>query len=221
MLKLQNEVNTLSKPDWKKDSPNYALAAVLELAEALEHTPWKWWKSGKLDDKRLFMEIVDTIHFVFSIALLDVDDRKHSKTINTLARKFSINTLHNKPLSVYEQKIVESAITRTLIPLTKKAYSKNYSFDPFECVADLLKITNLIGYNHMDVFTSYIGKNVLNRFRQANGYKEGTYIKIWSEDKEDNDYLQEYLAANIDLSPTALMAGAFKHLTDTYPSIKS
>lgn len=31
----------------------------------------------------------------------------------------------------------------------------------------------------------YFGKNVLNKFRQDNGYKEGTYNKIWNG-KEDN-----------------------------------
>jgi hypothetical protein len=38
----------------------------------------------------------------------------------------------------------------------------------------------------------YIGKNALNIFRQNNGYKDGTYVKIWS-DKEDNEYLTHFL----------------------------
>lgn len=37
-----------------------------------------------------------------------------------------------------------------------------------------------------------MGKNVLNRFRQANGYrtaiKEGTYRKLWGG-REDNEHL--------------------------------
>ena len=39
-----------------------------------------------------------------------------------------------------------------------------------------------------DLAKTYVGKNVLNRFRQANGYKEGTYIKIW-QGEEDNVHL--------------------------------
>ncbi len=35
------------------------------------------------------------------------------------------------------------------------------------------------------LYKSYVGKNVLNFFRQDNGYKDGTYIKIW-EGHEDN-----------------------------------
>src|SRR5690606_33754136 len=31
-----------------------------------------------------------------------------------------------------------------------------------------------------DLFCQYVGKNVLNFFRQDHGYKEGTYRKLWS-----------------------------------------
>ena len=43
-----------------------------------------------------------------------------------------------------------------------------------------------------DLVSMYVGKNVLNRFRQANGYKEGTYIKIWNGE-EDNVHLTNIL----------------------------
>ena len=42
-------------------------------------------------------------------------------------------------------------------------------------------------------FAKYIGKNVLNKFRQNNGYKEGNYRKIWG-DLEDNEVLIEVLS---------------------------
>ena len=35
-------------------------------------------------------------------------------------------------------------------------------------------------------------KNALNEFRQLNGYKNGTYIKIWNG-KEDNVIMQDIL----------------------------
>lgn len=38
----------------------------------------------------------------------------------------------------------------------------------------------------------YFGKNVLNAFRQNNGYKEGTYIKIWNGE-EDNVVMMRIL----------------------------
>ena len=50
-----------------------------------------------------------------------------------------------------------------------------------------------------ELFKQYVGKNVLNFFRQDHGYKDGTYIKIW-HGKEDNEHLSEILnnAENID-----------------------
>ena len=42
------------------------------------------------------------------------------------------------------------------------------------------------------LYTGYIGKNVLNFFRQDNGYKEGTYQKYWN-DREDNEHLIEVI----------------------------
>jgi hypothetical protein len=38
----------------------------------------------------------------------------------------------------------------------------------------------------------YIAKNVLNRFRQNNGYKDGSYKKVWGG-KEDNTVMLEIL----------------------------
>jgi hypothetical protein len=43
-----------------------------------------------------------------------------------------------------------------------------------------------------DLFKQYVGKNVLNVFRQDHGYKAGTYIKIW-DGREDNEHLVEVL----------------------------
>jgi hypothetical protein len=47
--------------------------------------------------------------------------------------------------------------------------------------------------NPDSLFTRYVGKNVLNVFRQDHGYKEGTYIKQW-QGREDNEHLVEVLA---------------------------
>ena len=46
--------------------------------------------------------------------------------------------------------------------------------------------------NRTELFRQYVGKNVLNFFRQDNGYKEGTYRKFWSG-REDNEVLVDIL----------------------------
>ncbi|MYG12662.1 MAG: dUTP diphosphatase, partial [Gammaproteobacteria bacterium] len=43
-----------------------------------------------------------------------------------------------------------------------------------------------------ELFRLYVGKNVLNGFRQDHGYKVGTYRKAWAG-REDNEHLMELL----------------------------
>jgi hypothetical protein len=44
-----------------------------------------------------------------------------------------------------------------------------------------------------ELFDLYIGKNVLNRFRQNHGYKTGEYRKLWGG-REDNEHLIDLLS---------------------------
>ena len=48
--------------------------------------------------------------------------------------------------------------------------------------------------SYSELFEMYVGKNVLNGFRQNNGYKDGSYRKLWAG-REDNEHLVEALAA--------------------------
>jgi hypothetical protein len=43
-----------------------------------------------------------------------------------------------------------------------------------------------------ELFRLYVGKNVLNHFRQDHGYKSGEYRKLWNG-REDNAHLVELL----------------------------
>ena len=55
-----------------------------------------------------------------------------------------------------------------------------------------------------DLYTIYVPKNVLNVFRQENGYKEGTYRKSWAG-REDNEHLAE-LAQTLDIDSATYIA---------------
>ena len=80
---------------------------------------------------------------------------------------------------------------------------------------------NAVDMNFEDMFLWYIGKNALNVFRQRNGYKQGTYIKIWSG-REDNEYLTDYLGtlAKLDqgFDPETLFDDVLNHMQNTYAS---
>jgi hypothetical protein len=56
-----------------------------------------------------------------------------------------------------------------------------------------------------ELYRLYVGKNILNRFRQDHGYKEGTYIKIW-QGEEDNVVMQRILEKSENIAPQELYA---------------
>ncbi len=51
----------------------------------------------------------------------------------------------------------------------------------------------LIDMDFDQLYRMYVGKNVLNFFRQDHGYKNGSYIKVW-QGREDNEHLAELLS---------------------------
>jgi hypothetical protein len=55
---------------------------------------------------------------------------------------------------------------------------------------------NLAKLSLDDLYQLYICKNVLNWFRQDNGYADGRYEKIWAG-REDVEHMRE-LAQNLD-----------------------
>ena len=69
------------------------------------------------------------------------------------------------------------------------------------------------GLNLDALYKLYIGKNILNQFRQDHGYKEGSYIKIWNGE-EDNVTMQRVLEENEDVTPD----GLYKALEEAYPN---
>ena len=63
--------------------------------------------------------------------------------------------------------------------------------------------------DYAELYALYIGKNMLNRFRQNNGYKSGEYRKLW-QGREDNEHLIELLDELSDVPeqlPERLYAG--------------
>jgi hypothetical protein len=66
------------------------------------------------------------------------------------------------------------------------------------------------------LYRSYVGKNVLNFFRQDHGYKEGTYIKQWAG-REDNEHLVE-LVADLDTGAEDFADRLYQALVQRYAS---
>ena len=73
---------------------------------------------------------------------------------------------------------------------------------------------NGIDLTFEDLYVSYIGKNVLNFFRQDNGYQNGTYKKLWSG-KEDNEHLVE-LVEYLDTNSNSFKDNLYNALESRY-----
>ena len=66
-----------------------------------------------------------------------------------------------------------------------------------------------------ELFRQYVGKNTLNFFRQDHGYKEGSYIKIW-HGEEDNEVLAN-LVTTLDTSADDFQQQLYSALAAKYP----
>ena len=83
-------------------------------------------------------------------------------------------------------------------------------------IADFFNLVIMSGLNLDTLYKLYIGKNVLNQFRQDHGYKDGTYIKIWNGE-EDNVVMKRVWEDDSNIKPDNL----YKELAKVYLSLKA
>ena len=75
------------------------------------------------------------------------------------------------------------------------------------------------GLNEVHVeraISEFEGKNTLNFFRQDHGYKEGTYIKQW-HGEEDNEVLAK-LVTSLDAGADDFQQQLYQALEENYPN---
>lgn len=197
MLVLQDEINRVVTEDWKQQGYPWYRAAMVESIEMLEHFGFKWWKKQTPDMAQVQLELVDIWHFMLSHYL------EQSDSLESLADLLSPNESHQS----------DSDDLRALIDIFvgELASKKHFNTDVFY---NMLSVT---GLTFDDLYLQYIGKNTLNRFRQHNGYKDGSYVKIW-DGLEDNEVLFQILAdINDNISDTA--EHIYNSLTIRYQTI--
>lgn len=218
MLLLQQQLNDATNGlDWEKGMTkngkriDWRRATYLECAELIESYPWKHWKNidAEPDYDNIKIEAVDIWHFIMSQALTDY---KNSQLGTTEELAEAISRLRNfQPFNAavlpttknyYEQIEVVERLMKTLFcgESTEKL------------IEAFIDVALQSGLNLDTLYTLYVGKNILNQFRQDHGYKEGSYIKIW-EGKEDNVVMQALLDSNATLTPEAL----YDELKKAYP----
>ncbi len=172
MLDLQDGMNCHVNQSWRQQNFAWYRAIWIECAELLDHYGWKWWKKQTPDIEQVTLELIDIWHFGLSILLLQ------NKPIDALAAEIADQLNQANPVTVFAEDL-EAFAADTL-------RSKSFNVSKF---ATLMAGIDL---SFEELFKGYIGKNVLNFFRQDHGYKEGTYVKVWSG-REDNEHLVEVL----------------------------
>ena len=218
MLQLQQELNDATnglnweegitkngkKIDWRR-------CIYLETAELIESYPWKHWKNidASPDYANIKIEIVDIWHFVMSetLRLYKINNlgsiQDIAKTVSDMEGfKAFQQDEKSEQLDMYSEiELVEEMI---------KVLFCNKDINAL--IVAFLTISSKLNLKLPELYELYVGKNILNKFRQDNGYKEGSYIKIWNNE-EDNVVMQRVLKEQKDITPQAL----YRALEKAYP----
>lgn len=208
MLSLQNNMNIKVNPEWLTAGYGYLRAAMVESVEAIDHHGWKWWKAQEKDLPQLQMELVDIWHFALSASIIDYKGDIEA-TATALASQLAENTPHVQ-FDGQSYSPAGLSLLDNLELMTGLCAAKRFSVPLF------MQIVTQSEMSGEELYRQYVGKNVLNFFRQDNGYKAGTYVKTWNG-REDNAHLVEVLDS-LDMNAPDYADLVYKGLADRYPA---
>lgn len=209
MLQLQQQLNDATngtgweagmtkngkKIDWKR-------CIYMECAEMIDSFAWKHWKNieAEPDWANLQIEVVDVWHFVMSLILQEYKQRNIGTVEDAASGIEGVPFYEN----LYDGKQGFAAEATVLTQV------ESLMRDVLEPKADLTKLLidffDLVRMCDLDIdalYQLYVGKNVLNQFRQDHGYKQGTYVKTW-HGEEDNAVMKRIWEERGDLNPDEL-----------------
>lgn len=218
MFKRQEIVNARVSPQWvtkvKSGEWDYLFAGIEEMVELAkcipfpDRTGYKWW--SKAQDKQeaelnVVMELVDAWHFFIS-ADIALDNVHH--LANSYTQRYTDAVENIKHDSITPMELIKRIVA---------ICSRGIGFPAYLFFLLCLKL----GVNAQLLYSVYIAKSVLNVFRQDKGYREGKYIKIWRDGKEDNHHMMVWLIAKMktrqmelsDVEIRAWLEGQYKDLT--------
>jgi dimeric dUTPase (all-alpha-NTP-PPase superfamily) len=209
MFELQQQLNDATNGTiWTEGATqegrqiSWLRCIYMEAAEAIDSLNWKHWKDidAKPDIENAKIELVDIWHFLMSEAI-HFGDASFAEIYNDVKPERDTDT--EKLVEILEKIIAISASAN--VDKSQNALYQLFALF-FQAIANL----------EMDVpelYRRYLVKNQLNTFRQDNGYKDGSYLKMWGG-VEDNVIAFKIMDKNPDLTPTQL----YKKLEDAYSS---
>ncbi len=220
MLSMQSALNEMTNgDDWRSGKTalgkviNWRRCIVMETAELIDSYPWKHWKSvdAMTDMENVRVELVDIWHFLLSLSLEQFDAEKSAGLLNkalSVSNEYAAGKLE---LSVIQQVEVHESMMR--MALESSPVTEDYLSRLALAFFDACQVAEL---SFEQLYQIYMAKNVLNKFRQDHGYKEGTYIKQWNG-KEDNVVMFEIIEQMNVFSGDALYIGLKQSYTQILP----
>jgi len=218
MFLLQKELNdSTNGKNWElginkyNKEINWLRCIHMEVAELIDSAPWKHWKNiaAEPDMKNIHVELVDIWHFLMSYILQETNVPKAVSLVNTHCIYEAVENVDVSIMIKESEKLsyISLAIETGNMP----------SFSGIERFIDqFFRCCKISGLSFNWLQKLYIGKNCLNKFRQDNGYKEGTYIKNWAE-QEDNVIMVEIL----DTMESVDFDTLYKKLNESYIRINN
>ena len=198
MLEMQDAMNRKVDEDWLDKNREWYRAVWIECAELMDHYGgWKWWKASSPDIEQVVLEIVDIWHFGLSMQITPARD--YLSVATRLCDEWQADAASDGFLLDVETLAAAALHERRFAVVTVK------------------HLLAQVDRGFDDLFASYVGKNVLNFFRQDHGYKDGSYIKNW-QGKEDNVHLVEIMQG-VDLNAPDVQQAVYTGLATRYREI--
>ena len=196
MLELQDAMNSRVNSDWRDAKNEWYRAIWTECAEMLDHYGWKWWKHQQPDLDQVQLELVDIFHFAMSDYLLQGNDNEQTaaRILDEMASPGRVDDIRQAIEAMAQSTIAEQSMH-------------------FSGFANIMR---LIEMDFDQLYRLYVGKNVLNFFRQDHGYKDGSYLKVW-QGREDNEHLAELLSS-LDSESLNFKDQVYQGLLSRYPA---
>ena len=174
-----------------------------------EHHGWKWWKQQDKDLPQLQMELIDIWHFILSeILLANAGDESASKQqltqLLTASQQQTGVEFDGRQIELQQLDLVSKLELLIGLAAVRRIEIAVFAAIMVDCEMEWTEL-----------YCQYVGKNVLNFFRQDHGYKEGSYQKIW-RGREDNEYLVEIMAGLDPVEP-GFKDSVYAELTKYYP----
>ncbi len=199
MFTLQQKLNDGTNGEgWEKGYTNqnriinWKRCIYMESAELIDSFNWKHWKDIHIDPNwdNVTIELVDIWHFVMSLGLEEYKN-DNLGDIETLVSYVMDTKYFNEFCG--ESVVPENEDALNIVSTIEYLMKHSIENQKFETIVDdFLVVALQCGLNINTLYKFYIGKNILNKFRQDNGYKEGSYKKMWNG-IEDNVVMTELL----------------------------